>query len=110
MRTDSTHVVACVRDLNRVEFVTETLRCALEALSVAAPDWLAGCGLVTPAWLERYGQRADSCRLPKGDGPRGVRAHSLTTRPEVTFSHRVLYRFKTQCARALSCGWCSQGS
>ena len=70
MRTDSTHVVACVRDLNRVEFVTETLRCALEALSVAAPDWLAGCGLVTPAWLERYGQRADSCRLPKGDGPR----------------------------------------
>jgi transposase len=70
MRTDSTHVVACVRDLNRVEFVTETLRCALEALSVAAPDWLAGCGLVTSVWLERYGQRAGSCRLPKGDGPR----------------------------------------
>jgi hypothetical protein len=70
MRTDSTHVAACVRDLNRVEFVTGTLRCALEALSVAAPDWLAGCGLVTPAWLERYGQRAGSCRLPEGDGPR----------------------------------------
>jgi hypothetical protein len=36
-----------------VEFVTATLRCALEALSVAASDWLAGCDLVTPAWLER---------------------------------------------------------
>jgi transposase len=70
VRTDSTHVLACVRDLNRVEFVTETLRCALEALSVAAPDWLAATGLVTAVWLERYGQRAGSCRLPEGDKPR----------------------------------------
>jgi hypothetical protein len=30
-------VLACVRDLNRVEMVTETLRASLEALSVAAP-------------------------------------------------------------------------
>jgi transposase len=70
VRTDSTHVLACVRDLNRAEFVTETLRCALEALSAAGPDWLAATGLVTGVWLERYGQRADSYRLPKGDGPR----------------------------------------
>jgi transposase len=70
VRTDSTHVLACVRDLNRVEMVTETLRAALEALSVAAPAWLAATGLVTRAWLERYGQRADSYRLPKGEAPR----------------------------------------
>jgi transposase len=70
VRTDSAHVLACVRDLNRVEFVTETLRCALEALSAAVPDWLAATGLVTGVWLERYGQRAGSCRLPKGDAPR----------------------------------------
>jgi len=38
VRTDSTHVLACVRDLNRVEFVTGTLRCVLEALSAAVPD------------------------------------------------------------------------
>jgi hypothetical protein len=44
VRTDSTHVLACVRDLNRVEMVTETLRAALEALSVAAPAWLAATG------------------------------------------------------------------
>jgi transposase len=70
VRTDSTHVLACVRDLNRVEMVTETLRAALEALSVAVPAWLTATGLVTGVWLERYGQRADSYRLPKGEAPR----------------------------------------
>lgn len=35
-RTDSTHVLAAVRTLNRMEFVGETLRAALEALAVAA--------------------------------------------------------------------------
>jgi hypothetical protein len=70
VRTDSTHVLACVRDLKRVEMVTETLRAALEALSVAAPVWLAATGLVTGVWLERYGQRADSHRLPKGEAQR----------------------------------------
>ena len=53
-------MLACVRDLNRVEMVTETLRAALEALSAAAPAWLTATGLVTGVWLERYGQRADS--------------------------------------------------
>jgi transposase len=41
-RTDATHVVAAVRDLNRLEMVGETLRAALEALAAAAPQWLAG--------------------------------------------------------------------
>ncbi|UYQ60940.1 hypothetical protein [Streptomyces peucetius] len=36
-RTDSTHILAAVRDLNRLEFVGETLRAALEAVAVAAP-------------------------------------------------------------------------
>ena len=40
-RTDSTHVLAAVRTLNRMEFVGETLRAALEALAAAAPGWLA---------------------------------------------------------------------
>ena len=34
-RTDSTHVLASVRTLNRMEFVGETLRSALEALAAA---------------------------------------------------------------------------
>ena len=40
-RTDSTHVLAAVRTLNRMEFAGETLRAALEALAAAAPGWLA---------------------------------------------------------------------
>ncbi|MCX4793468.1 IS1182 family transposase [Streptomyces sp. NBC_01242] len=64
-RTDSTHVLAAVRTLNRMEFVGETLRAALEALAVAAPAWLSG--LVTPEWAERYGPRVDAYRFPKGE-------------------------------------------
>jgi len=64
-RTDSTHVLAAVRTLNRMEFVGETLRAALEALAVAAPTWLSG--LVTAEWAERYGPRVDDYRFPKGE-------------------------------------------
>ena len=39
-RTDSTHVIAAVRDLNRLELAGESVRAALEAIAVAAPDWL----------------------------------------------------------------------
>ncbi|MCX5215477.1 transposase [Kitasatospora sp. NBC_00240] len=67
-RTDSTHVFAAVRTLNRMEFVGETLRAALEALAAAAPQWLAGH--ITAAWAERYGARIDSYRFPKGENVR----------------------------------------
>ncbi|MFE2972786.1 hypothetical protein ACFXKC_56570 [Streptomyces sp. NPDC059340] len=40
--TDSTRVLATVRDLNRLELARETLRAALETLACTAPDWLAG--------------------------------------------------------------------
>ncbi len=36
-RTDSTHVLAKIRDLNRAECVVETLRHALNVLAVVAP-------------------------------------------------------------------------
>ncbi|MCX5321302.1 IS1182 family transposase [Streptomyces sp. NBC_00120] len=67
-RTDSTHVFAAVRTLNRMEFVGETLRAALEALSAAAPQWLSA--LITADWAKRYGARIDSYRFPKGDNVR----------------------------------------
>src|SRR5262249_27400204 len=51
-RTDSTHVVAAVRLMNRLELVGETLRAALNDLAVHSPDWLR---TVAPAdWYERY--------------------------------------------------------
>ena len=37
-RTDSTHVLAAVRVLNRLELVAETLRAALNAVATVAPD------------------------------------------------------------------------
>ena len=72
VRTDATHVLALVRDLNRLEFCTETLRCALQALSVAAPDRLIAAGIADASWQDRYGQRSDSYRLPKGEPQRGA--------------------------------------
>ncbi len=62
-RTDSTHVLAAIRTLNRLEFVGETLRAALHALAQAAPAWLAQHAW--PEWAERYGARVEQYRLPR---------------------------------------------
>ena len=62
-RTDSTHVVAAIRLLNRVELVGETLRAALNELAVLAPDWVRA--IAPPEWYERYRQRSEEGRLPK---------------------------------------------
>ena len=62
-RTDSTHVLAAIRKLNQLECVGETLRHALEVLSVVAPEWLLP--QVNPDWFERYGSRIEAYRLPK---------------------------------------------
>jgi transposase len=63
-RTDSTHVLAAVRALNRLESITETLRAALNAVAEAAPEWLKSW--VPVGWFERYAMRAEETRLPKG--------------------------------------------
>src|ERR687893_2171102 len=39
-RTDSTYVLAAVRDLSFLELVAETLRAALDDLAAVVPDWL----------------------------------------------------------------------
>jgi transposase len=44
-RTDSTHVLAAVHDLNLLELVAETLRAALDDLAAVAPDWLRASAL-----------------------------------------------------------------
>ncbi|MFJ9369756.1 IS1182 family transposase [Nocardia sp. NPDC101769] len=54
-RTDSTHVLAAVRDLTRLELVTEAVRAALEELTRTAPDTLVG--LVDEEWGRRYGRQ-----------------------------------------------------
>jgi transposase len=62
-RTDSTHVISAVRDLNRLELAGESVRACLEALTVAAPSWLAQV-IDVAEWAHRYGPRVDGWRLP----------------------------------------------
>lgn len=72
-RTDSTHVVASVRELNRLELAAESVRACVEALAAAAPDWLAATIDVTD-WNRRYGARVDSWRLPSSKTQRDALA------------------------------------
>ena len=74
-RTDSTHVVAAVRYLNRLELVGETLRAALNDLAVQAPDWVRA--VARADWYERYQRRCEQGRLPKGKEARENYAHTV---------------------------------
>lgn len=67
-RTDSTHVVGAVRQLNRWEMLGETMRAALNDLAVVAPAWLQQ--VARPEWYQRYGRRIESAKLPKGRAKR----------------------------------------
>ena len=51
-RTDSTHVLAATRALNRLECVGETLRAALNRIATVAPAWLQAW--VPVEWFDRY--------------------------------------------------------
>ena len=62
-RTDSTYVLASVRDLNRLELAGRTLQTALDAIAEVAPDWLRTW--VAPEWYRRYGQPFTEFRLPQ---------------------------------------------
>ncbi|MBN2257593.1 MAG: IS1182 family transposase [Anaerolineaceae bacterium] len=74
-RTDSTHVLGAVAQLNRLELVGETLRMALEAVAVAAPQWLRE--RVPPEWYERYGQRLVAGPQPRKSSERMAQAQQI---------------------------------
>lgn len=61
-RTDSTHILAAVRDLNRLELLGETLRSTLESLATVDKLWLRE--QITPEWLDLYSKRFEDYRLP----------------------------------------------
>lgn len=60
-RTDSLAVLTKVRDLNRLELVSETLRLALRALVEQDAVWTREN--VPSTWEERYGERCVAARL-----------------------------------------------
>jgi transposase len=63
MRTDSTHILAAIRNLSRLECIGETMRQALNVLATIVPNWL---GEWVPAdWYDRYSHRFEDYRLPK---------------------------------------------
>ncbi len=62
-RTDSTHVLAAIRTINRLECVGETLRAALNSLAVVVPEWLRA--QVPAEWYERYASRVEEYHLPQ---------------------------------------------
>ena len=67
-RTDSTHMLAAIRNLHRLELVGETLRHALNSLATVVPDWLRE--QVPTEWFERYGPPFSEWRLPKSKAKR----------------------------------------
>jgi transposase len=67
-RTDSTHVLAAIRTLHRLECVLEARHYALNQLSDMAPAWVRQ--EVPLEWYTRYGLRSDQARLPKDTSKR----------------------------------------
>lgn len=62
-RTDSTHVLTVVRDLNRLECVGETVRAALESLSRVDEAWVQQS--LPSEWWVRYALPFENSRLPQ---------------------------------------------
>jgi transposase len=76
-RTDSSHVLAAVRALNRLELVRETFRHTLDVLATAVPAWLQDHA--RPEWVERYAGRSDEWRLPKSKDEQRQAAETIGT-------------------------------
>jgi transposase len=64
-RTDSSHVLAAIRKLNRIECVGETLRKVLNDLAYQAPEWLKD--KVAQDWFDLYNLKFEKYRFPKNE-------------------------------------------
>lgn len=102
-RTDSTHVLAAVRTLNRLELVGETLRHALNVLAEVAPEWLRGW--VPAEWYDRYSQRIEGYRLPPTQQARDAYAQ-LVGADGATLLWQVDQARPTSCPGCTSCPPC----
>lgn len=64
-RTDSTHVLAAIRNMSRLELVGETLRSALNTISTVDPGWIQEH--IPVHWVEQYKRRIEGYVLPKSE-------------------------------------------
>jgi transposase len=71
-RTDSTHVLAKVRAINRLMCVGEAMRFALNSLAIVAGEWLLTHS--DQEWVDRYGHRIEESRLPHSQEERQAEA------------------------------------
>jgi transposase len=70
-RTDSTHVLASIRSLNRLENVGRTFQHALNTVASVEPDWMrARLEAEWSHWPQHYERRLDEYRLPKEENAR----------------------------------------
>src|SRR5207253_4866501 len=74
-RTDSTHVLAAIRTLHRLECILEAMHLALNRLSAADAAWVQQ--RVPLEWYDRYGLRAEQARLPKDASKREALARQI---------------------------------
>src|SRR3989441_5943133 len=74
-RTDSTHILAAIRTLHRLECVLEAMHDALNQLSAADSTWVQQH--VPLEWYDRYGLRSDQTRLPKETSKREALAQQV---------------------------------
>jgi transposase len=75
-RTDSTHVLAAVRVLNRMGCARQALRLALNTLAEVAPAWLRAW--VPADWVERYDRHNDDPWHPHPTKPTDQAAQAQT--------------------------------
>ena len=74
-RTDSPHILAKIRAINRLICVGEAMRFALNRLAVVAGEWLLAHA--EDEWLYRYGHRIEESRLPKSRAERQELAETI---------------------------------
>ena len=93
--TDSTHVLAAIRVLNRLERVGEPLRAALNSVAVVAPGWWQA--IAPPEWDDRYGRRVENYHLPTSEAARqdlalviGIDGQILLDAMDAATEHRWL--------------------
>lgn len=76
-RTDSTHILAAVKELTRLEHLEETRKYALNTLAAFAPTWLEK--VLTPEFYERYGQKVEHSKKTRTAAEKEAKAIAIGT-------------------------------